>query len=243
MLKDEFDFSRLKIYDTSMFPQVNREEFLKENHLYFLNSALEPYEKYIKFTEEYLDNEAERFQEKHLKSIKDENEDWKISEKYVKRMMEIDGEFAQRFRESIIVQLYSFFEIAIVGSCEMYYSNKEIDDESEDTPDKAGLDYAKSFLKNKVGIELRLIHKELDFFIKLKTLRNRLVHHQTIFFTDEEKKINDIRALSKNRFQLTMKLDIIPTYSLFFDKPNFSLEVIQNIKSLYEKLGKNGVYY
>jgi len=243
MNKDKFDFSKVKLHDTTLFTNLSREEFLKENHLYLLNLSLQPYEKYIKFTENYLDTQAENFQQKHLESIKDENEDWKVSEEYAKRMMEIDGEFAQRFRESIIVQLYSFFEMTIVHSCEMYYSNKEIDNEAEETPEKAGLDYAKAFLKNKAGIELRLIHQELDFFCKLRTLRNRLVHHQTTFFTDDEKKINDIRALSKNRFQLTMKHGIAPNYFLYFDKPNFSFEIIEKIKSLYEKLGQNGVYY
>lgn len=227
-----------------MFPKVSREEFLKESHLYQLNLALKPYEKYIKFTEDYLDNQAENFQQKHLESLQYENENWKVSEEYAQKMIEVDNEFAQRYRESIIVQLYSFFERAIVDSCEMYYSNKELDESSlNETPDKPGLDYAKVFLKNNAGIKLKNINEELDFFCKLRTLRNRIVHHRTSFFSDEEGKINDIRALSKNRFKLIAKSDITTFYFLYFDNPTFSLEIIEKIKSLYCKLGQKGVYY
>jgi hypothetical protein len=77
----------------------------------------------------------------------------------------------------------------------------------------------------------------------LRTLRNRIVHHNTTFFTDEEKKINQIKTLSKQRFKLTTKQDVVTMYFLYFDNPAFSFEIIEKIKSLYEKLGQNGVYY
>jgi hypothetical protein len=244
MHRDKFDSSKKFIYDTRIFPKISREDFLKESHLYFLNLALEPYEKYIKFTEDYLDNQAENFQQKHLDSLDDENESWKVSEGHAQKMLEVDNEFTQRFRESIIVQLFSFFERALVNSCEMYYSNKEMDEsDEEDVPDKAGLDFAKAFLKVKAEIKLKEINRELDFFCKLRTLRNRIVHHNTTFFTDEEKKINQIKTLSKQRFKLTTKQDVVTMYFLYFDNPAFSFEIIEKIKSLYEKLGQNGVYY
>ncbi len=244
MHKDKHILSRLKIYDTSLFPKLKREEFLKENHIRFLDIALDPYIKYINFTERYLDNEADKFQNKHLDSLNNENEDWSVSEHYAQRMLEVDYEFTQRFRESIIVQLFSFFERSLVSSCELYYSNKEIDGSNFDKiPDKADFNYAKEFLKKSAGVKLKDINNELDFFAKLNTLRNRIVHCETSIFSDEERKINDIRALSKNRFTLAVKQDIIPSYSLYFDKPNFALEIIEKIKLLYYKLGQNGIYY
>ena len=240
----KYDLSQLKIYDASMFPKLKTDDFLKENHLNFLDMALKPYEKYINFTEEYLENEAQKFQKNHLDCLENENEDWKVSEDYAQRMIEIDSEFVQRFRESIIVQLFSFFEIAIVSSCRMYYSNLDIENTNHDNlHDKAGFDDAKFFLKEHAGIKLKNINVELDFFSKLNTLRNRIVHHQTSFFSDEESKINNIRALSKNRFKLSVKQDIIPYYTLYFDNPKFALEIIKKIKSLYMKLENNRVYY
>ncbi len=233
-----------KVYNIDMFPKINREGFLKENHLYLLNLALEPYVKYIKFTEAYLENQVENFQQKHLESLQNENKDWRKSEEYVQQMLEMDNEFAQKFRESIIVQLFSFFERTIVGSCEMYYSNKEIDESNFDgTPDKAGFDYAKTFLKKNARINLQNINDELGFFSKLNTLRNRIVHHQTLYFYDEEKPINDLRALSKNRFKLVENKTYPSMFHIYFDEPKFSLEIIEKIKSLYHKLGQNGVYY
>lgn len=244
MGKDKFDISKLKIYDTSMFPKLTREEVNKDQHLYLLDLTLEPYERYIKFTEEYLDNQAEDYQQKHLNSLKDENLSWKISEDYASKMHEVDNEFAQRFRESIIVQLFSFLEGALVSSCEMYYSNLDMEDPDDfNFPEKAGFDYIKKFLKSNAGIELKAINEELDFFCKLKTLRNRIVHHRTIFFNDDKKKINQLKALSKGRFQMTSKDDILPMYFLYFDKTEFSFEIIKKIKSLYVKLGENRVYY
>lgn len=243
-MTDKFDFSRLKIYDLSMFPKVRREDFLKKNHLNLLDHELASYEKYIMFTEEYLDQQAEKFQKKHLDSLRDETIDWKISEEYAQRMFEIENKFAQRFRESIIVQLFSFFERAFVSSCEMYYSNKEMEENSlYEMPKKAGFHDAKKFLKKNVGINFKNFNKEIDFFAKLNTLRNRIVHHETSFFSDDEGRLNDIRLLSKNRFTLIEKQDITPSYFLYFDKPKFALEIIEKIKSLYCKLGQNGVYY
>lgn len=245
MSKDEFDLRGLRVYDTSMFTKIKREEFLKEHHLKFLDISLEPYVKYIKFTEDYLDTTAEDFQHKHLKVLEDDTADWKESQEYAKRMIEIDGEFSQRFRESMIVQLYSFFEQALVSSCEMYYSNKEEDENGFLVmSDMAGFDEAKAFLKKWAKIKLNVINKELDFFAKLCTLRNRIVHHGITSFSDEESKINNIRAISKNRFIFREeKNDFGMTYHIYFDNPAFSFEIIEEIKSLYKKLGKYGVYY
>lgn len=244
MDKNQIDISKLKIYHTSMFPKISIEKVNKDQHLYLLDLTLEPYKRYIKFTEDYLDNQAEDFQQKHLDSLANENESWTVSEEYASKIHEVDNEFAQRFRESIIVQLFSFLEGALVSSCEMYYSNRDMEGpDGYDFPEKAGLDDAKSFLKKNAGIELKVINEELDFFCKLRTLRNRIVHHRTSFFTDDNKKINQLKALSKGRFQMRSKDDFMTIYFLYFDKTEFLFEIIEKIKSLYVKLGENGVYY
>ena len=244
MLRDGYDLSRLKIYDASMFPKVNREQFLIKNHLAFLDEDIKPYERYIQFTEEYLENIAVDFQKKHLKAIDDEIGDGEICDEYINRIREVDGDFTQRFRQSIIVQLYSFFEQALVSSCELYYSNKGSDEqEFNGLSDKPGFEEAKSFLKSSAKIELNRLNPELDFFAKLSTLRNRIVHHRMTNFYDDKKNINVIKSLSKNRFRLTENKDFSITFSLFFDKPTFSFEIMDTIKSFYQKLGQNGVYY
>lgn len=244
MRKNGYDLSRLKICDTSMFYKVNREQFLTKNHLAFLDEDLKPYERYIQFTEEYLENTAVDFQKKHLKAIEDEKGDWEICDEYIGQIREIDGDFTQRFRQSIIVQLYSFFEQALVSSCELYYSNKEKDEpEFYGLSDKAGFEEAKLFLKNHAKIELNALNPELDFLAKLSALRNRIVHHRMTNFSDDERNVNAIRSLSKNRFRLTKKKDFATTYSLYFDKPSFSFEIINMTKSLYKKLDQSGVYY
>jgi len=244
MPRDGYNLSRLKIYDTSRFPKVNREQFLIKNHLQFLDEDLKPYERYIQFTEEYLEKAAIDFQKKHLKAADDEKLGWEICDKNINRTQEVDGDFTQRFRQSIIVQLYSFFEQALVSSCELYYSNKEIDKHDFDgLSNMAGFEEAKLFLKNHAMIELNALNQELDFLAKLTTLRNRIVHHRMTNFSDNKRDTNDIRALSKNRFRLMEKKDFTVTYSLYFDKPSFSFEIINMIKSLYKKLHHSGVYY
>lgn len=203
MCRDKFNIDRLKIYDTNLFPKVNREEFLKENHLYLLNLFLEPYEKYIQFTEDYLEKQANDLQEEHHKECNNDNGSWLKSEEYASKMIEIDSEFAQRFREGIIVQLYSFLERSLIGSCESYYSNKEQSDYEEIEISKIGvIDSVKSFLKKEASIEMIKINDEMNFFTNLGTLRNRIVHNSTSMFSDVEKNINRLRALSKNRFQM-----------------------------------------
>lgn len=244
MAKNKYKTSQIDIYDTSMIPEQKTEDFLKENHIVFLDLALEPYEKYIKFTEDYLNNEAEKYELRHIDCLKTKSLDWKESEHYAQRLLEIDNEFAQRFRKSIIVQLYSFFERSLVSSCELFYSNKDLNDnDREKIPNKASFYHAKKFIKNNAGIELEDIDYELDFFTELNTLRNRIVHHETSFFSDEERNIKAIRTLSKNRFSITEEQGVIHYYHLYFDKPKFALEIIKKIKSLYYKLGQNGVYY
>ncbi|PNW27224.1 hypothetical protein [Formosa algae] len=244
MDKNQINQRKLKVYDTSMFPKLSSEEVLKKQHLYLLNLTLAPYIRYVKFTEEYLDMQAKDYQQEHLDALDNECISLIESEECATKMLEIDNEFAQRFRESIIVQLYSFLEGALVNSCEMYYSNKDIENPvSYNFPEQAGFDDAKAFIKNNVKIELKLINEELDFFCKLKTLRNRIVHHKTSFFNDDKKKINQLKTLSKGRFQMRSTEDLTTMYFLYFDKTEFSLEIIEKIKSLYVKLGENGVYY
>jgi hypothetical protein len=223
---------------------MKQEDFLKKNHIMFLEMDLDSYEKYISFTEDYLDNTAEEYQKKHLDSLKDDTIDWEITKEYKEKMFEVDGNFAQRFRESIIVQLYSFFERALLNSCEMYNSNKEMNENYfNGIGSKAGFEEAKIFLKKKAIITLNDLNPELDFFSKLSTLRNRIVHHKTAHFYDEEKKINDIRALSKNWYIFQEKNNFLTTYFIHFDKPEFSFEIINKIKTFYRKLGEKEVYY
>lgn len=227
-----------------MFPKVNREQFLIKNHLKFLDEDLKPYERYIQFTEEYLENIAVDFQKKHLRAVDDEKEGWEVCNEYISRIQEVDGDFTQRFRQSMIVQLYSFLEQSLVESCELYYSNKEMDKHIfKGLSDKAGFEEAKLFFKNNAMIKLNALNPELDFFAKLSTLRNRIVHHRMTNFSDNKRDINAIRAFSKNRFSLMEKEDFTATYSLYFDKPSFSFEIINMIKSLYKKLHESGVYY
>lgn len=238
MSGDNYDFSRINIYDLSLFGKVNQEEILKRSHLNFLKDDLVIYEKYISFTEEYLDTEGEKLQSKHLDSLNNDN--FNLSDYYAEEMFELDKNFVQIFRESMVAQLYSFFEKSIINSCIMYDLRRELNNFSLEKP---GFDDVKKFLKNTVGIKLDEINNELDFFDKLRALRNRIVHHKTEFFTDDTKNLNKIRALSRNRFLLIEHRDFITTYFIYFDNPKFALEIIHKIKSLYSKLGENGFYY
>ncbi|PZX60631.1 hypothetical protein LY54_03315 [Salegentibacter mishustinae] len=227
-----------------MFPKLKREDFLRKNHMNFLEMELKAYERYIAFTEDYLDKAVLDYQLKHKDALEEDTLDRKAAEEYRKKMFEVDGNFTQRFRESIIVQLFSFFEKAILNSCEMYYFNKELDEgHQEGMNTKAGFEEAKAFLKKEVRLTLNELNPELDFFSKLSTLRNKIVHHQLGNLSDDRKKINDIRALSKNRFIIQKKRDFLTSYFIHFDKPEFSFEIIDKIKLFYRKLEEKGVYY
>ena len=244
MGKLQYNYSNLKIYDTTIFPKLKRKDFLRKNHMNFLELELRAYVRYIEFTEDYLDKAAVDYQLKHKDALAEDTLGRKAAEEYRKKMFEVDGNFTQRFRESIIVQLFSFFEKAILNSCEMYSFNKELDeDHQEGMNAKAGFEEAKAFLKKEVRITLNDLNPELDFFSKLSTLRNKIVHHQLGNLSDDRKKINNIRAMSKNRFILQRKEDFLTTYFVYFDKPEFSYEIIDKIKMFYKKLGENGVYY
>tara|TARA_R100000750_G_C2253751_1_gene61126 strand:- start:41 stop:355 length:315 start_codon:yes stop_codon:yes gene_type:complete len=94
-------------------------DFIKDNNLFFLDLELEKFRNYNKFIEEHFNKTIDNHQEEY-KAVMDKIENQPslysdlqlnhIQDSLVDRMIEIDRDFVQSFRASIITQLYSFLE-------------------------------------------------------------------------------------------------------------------------------------
>ncbi len=119
----------------------------------------------------------------------------------IEEMIEIDVEFVQRFRNSVIIQIFSFLEVELKKFC--YYhaktNNKEftIDDLKGGTE----LEKAKKYLKKCANIDITTDSANWQFIENIRKLRNKMVHQNSILET-KDNDYNSLVTFSKGNFEL-----------------------------------------
>ena len=79
-----------------------------------------------------------------------------------------------------------------------------------------------------------------------RQVRNLIVHHKGLIKNNDtvnnsDKKFNSIKNFSKGRFMLKNYASSDYKFEIVFDNPSFFKEVIRNIESLLEKIGKTAI--
>lgn len=104
-----------------------------------------------------------------------------------------------RFRESVIIQLYSYMEYFLTKQCEVHWSLNGKGYSIRDLKGGNDLEKVVLYYKHSVGIDIKKLH-QWNFITKFKTLRNTLVHQQGKL--DNKQKYNDIKNFVKGNFEL-----------------------------------------
>ena len=201
--------------------------FRKDNNIFFLDLELQTFRNYAKFVEDHFDSSLTNH----------EKEDTLVD-----KVIEIDRDFVQSFRASMITQLFSFIERTIQDVCNSYclMHNKEFG--LDDLRGNSEFEKAKLFLTRAAKVDIKELEPHWSYINNLRRVRNCIVHNNSTVFGDEIRKYNTLKSFSKGRYILLEKDKDIVYYNLVFDNKNFINEIIENILGLFEKLEKYDVY-
>ncbi|GFZ81088.1 hypothetical protein GCM10011531_09070 [Aquaticitalea lipolytica] len=225
--------------------------FRKDNNIFFLDLELQTFRNYAKFVEDHFDNSL-TYHEKEYTEImsKIEAEPKKYADDYlnhlqdalVEKVIEIDKDFVQSFRASMITQLFSFVERTIQDVCNSYCLMHKKEFGLNDLRGNSEFEKAKLFLIKAAKVDIKELEPHWSYINNLRRVRNCIVHNNCIVFSDEIRKYSTLKSFSKGKYKLLKKDRNIVYYHLVFDDKKFMDEIIENILGLFEKLEKYDVY-
>lgn len=113
---------------------------------------------------------------------------------------EIEIEFIQRFRFSVIIQLYAFLETELNYYCEIHYLENDKEFRVNQLKGNSDLDKIKTYLIKSAKIDI----SESQYWVfidNFRKLRNCIVHSNGIILKNNGN-FNSIREFSKEKFDI-----------------------------------------
>ncbi|WP_157485840.1 hypothetical protein [Flavobacterium soli] len=137
---------------------------------------------------------------------------------------DIEKQFVQRFRYSVIIQIYSFLEAELNKICQTIHENFDVKFRLSDLKGANDIDRVKLYLLKTLNHDISKI-KLWKFVNDFRKIRNLIVHSDGIFTINH----NDYRSVvefSKDNFQIN---EINETMVLMIDNPEFIVNSINSI--------------
>ncbi len=225
--------------------------FRKDNNIFFLDLELQTFRNYANFVEVHFDNSLTNHEKEYAEIMaKIEADPHKYPDNYlhhlqdtlVEKVIEIDRDFVQSFRASMITQLFSFIERTIQDVCNSYCLMHDKEFGLDDLRGNSEFEKAKLFLTRAAKVDIKELEPHWSYINNLRRVRNCIVHNNSTVFKDEIGKFNTIKSFSKGKYTLLEKDMEIVYYHIVLDNKNFINEIIDNILGLFEKLEKYDVY-
>lgn len=139
---------------------------------------------------------------------------------------ELEIEFIQRFRFSIIIQLYVFLETELKKICDDYYVKNIKDSRAYKLNGKIDLQKMKTYLSNSVNIDISK-SSHWVFINNFRKLRNCIVHSNGLLLVNSQN-FNSIKLFSEDNFEINKFKEI---YSIRIDNPEFINLCFDNIEN------------
>jgi hypothetical protein len=151
--------------------------------------------------------------------------------------------YRKTFRDSQIIQLYSFLEDLLMKGCSRYASIKKTPYKVTDLSGQNDIDRIKKYLTKSVGVDFSKLTADWSFLDNLRVVRNQVVHHNGIIRNNDvvkgtDKKFNKIKSFSKDRFTLEPYVSSSDRFQIVFDNPNFITSILKHIESLIQKIAQ-----
>jgi len=181
-----------------------------EANLWHIEFSLLSFKKYINLVEDKFQNEVTSIRERFNEIQKEIDENKKnyepayqiyLTDSAIEEMIEIEVEFLQRFRNSVIVQIFSFLETELKVFCNSHAKVFKKEFNIDDLKGNNELDKAKKYLKKAANIDITTNQENWKFIDNIRKLRNKIVH-QNSTITSNDNDYNAIFEFSKNKFIL-----------------------------------------
>lgn len=223
-------------------------EYFKGSDLLFrIEFGFKSFRDYFELVENHFAGELDRiklentnalaeFRTKHREYSNEEAN--YIESQFFNTMYEMDIEFRNRFRTSIIIQLFSFLEQELKNLC---VENSKLFAKECSLKDLKGdneLDKIKKQLKNSVKIDINSDTKLWNYINDFRKLRNKIVHNDsTIQVSNPD--FNTVKKFSKGNFLFQENLICKGEYKITLDNSKFILNSITQIEKFLQKINKD----
>lgn len=187
----------------------------RNSNLFYIELSFNTFKSYISLIEDNFENkikDSRVLAERALKKIDENNEKYDkdyenhLSDSVIEQLYELEVEFINRFRSSIIIQLYSFLEVELKIFCEKHSKENHKEYSINDLKGSNEIDKIKKYLKQSANIDLSKL-PEWNFINNLRIIRNKIVHNESLVKLLIHEEFKDINDFSKNNFTLQQHSD------------------------------------
>lgn len=182
----------------------------RNSTLFYIELSLNTFKNYISLIEDTFENkikDSRVWAEGALKKINENNEtsdkDYEshLSDSVIEQVYQLEVEFINRFRSSIIIQLYSFLEVELKSYCEKHSKENLKEYSINDLKGSNEIDKIKKYLKQSANIDLSKV-PGWDFINNLRTIRNKIVHNESLVKLFNHNEFKAINYFAQNNFTL-----------------------------------------
>jgi|GEM_PF-1724007 len=208
--------------------------------LFYIELSIISFRNYISLVEKGFDaqikNLAFKYNE-HYKTIDDTDKFNSFLHNTSTQLMEIEKEFIQRFRKSIVIQIFSFLESELKSICNCHAESTKSKYGVNDLKGYSDLDKIKKYLFNSMDIDL-VKFEQWKFINNLRMVRNKIVHeNSTVKITNCD--YASIKTFSKDYFLLDSQSPNSEFYTITLHSSNFLDDCLNIVESFIQDVMKN----
>lgn len=208
--------------------------------LFYIELSIISFRNYIALVEKGFDAQKKDLSikyEEHYKTLNGANKFNSLLHTTSSQLMELEQEYIQRFRKSIIIQIFSFLESELKSICNSHAVSTKSIYVVNDLKGYSDLDKIKKYLINSMDIDL-VKFDQWKFINNLRLIRNKIVHeNSTIKITNGD--YASIKTFSKNYFLLESQSTNSDFYTIIFNTQKFLDDCLHMVESLIQDIMKN----
>lgn len=205
--------------------------------LFYVELSMVSFKNYLKLIEDNFDQQKNILTDRYnqFKNSNEDNDNFRSPLHMTsEQLYELEEEFVQRFRQSLIIQLFSYVERDLKSICNSHSSSTESIYSIIDLKGSNDLDKIKKYMSKSMNIEIAKFSL-WPVINSLRILRNKIVHEDaTIQANDND--FNNLFAFAKNRFKLKSDNPKPIFYTIKLYDQIFLNECIKNVEDFMKEI-------
>jgi hypothetical protein len=224
----------------------NPKFYFEGGDLFYIELSIISFRNYINSVENNFSDQKKILAKKYAEHYKEvaqnsgDNKTEELNEIWsgaTSQLLEIEKEFIQRFRRSIIIQIFSFLESELKNICISHSENTDSIYSVDDLKGNSDLEKVKKYLTKSMKIELGKM-TIWPFINNLRLLRNKVVHNNsTIKIADNDLKA--IKEFSLDNFSLESENPKPEFYNINFNNKEFINKCVNQVEIILLDVMKN----
>jgi hypothetical protein len=207
--------------------------------LFYVELSIISFRNYISLVEKSFAEQQKIISKKYAeyyKNLNDTENHNSFLHSTTSELQEIELEFIQRFRNSILIQLFSYLENELKNICNAHSQSTKSTYTVNDLKGNSDLEKIKKYLTKSMNLEVGKFSL-WPFINNLRVVRNKIVHENSIIqITDGD--LKSMRIFSKEKFLLKSENPNPEFYNIIFDNREFLDECLNKIESFIQEIMK-----